>query len=65
MVATRFIGCYHASVGFSSVTQDRTVTTSLERDHGAKGSTDRAVVRLAGRLPHSDAFSGKLFGRQN
>ena len=36
-VSTRFIGCYDASVGFSFVTQDRIVTTSLERDHGAKG----------------------------
>jgi hypothetical protein len=38
-VSTRFIGCYGASAGFSSATQGRIVTTSLERDHGAKGST--------------------------
>ena len=36
-VSTSFIGCYDASVGFSSTTQDRIVTTSLEGVHGGKG----------------------------
>ena len=51
-VSTRFIGCYDASVGFSSGTQDRIVATSLERDHGAKG-TQPSIGTPAGRLPAS------------
>jgi hypothetical protein len=39
-------------VGFSSGTQDRIVATSLERDHGAKG-TRPSIGTPAGRLPAS------------
>jgi hypothetical protein len=41
-ISTRFFGCYDSSVGFSSLTQDRIVTTSLERDAASDTSPGAA-----------------------
>lgn len=63
-VSTRFIGCYDASVGFSSATQDRIVATSLERDHRAKrlGTSSFEEQIQQSRVISRGAWLGALGG---